>query len=929
MSDSEHETDQETSPRFNKAIIGRICAVGVFIALGTFAVIQSMGDKGDVDGNKNAVAKNDDPSKADPNQTDPSQADPGKSEPSKNGNAKTGIAGAAAKMKSATGSLFPKSGALNQDKSKQADSKKAINPTLVQPKGITFNPALPPPRSFNAGEKKTSVVVTATPKAKPPERFAQAGGRPFIGASNGFQTRKPGGETAAPDPKIQLPLRASFGDSPKTPSQKLGVNKAPAKSTAQAAEDLMRKVSDEAAAAKKKITDGLEARAPQGQAKMTFAPPTAQTGFAGPPKSGANSNNVVGAFGPTSRKPNNDASANPGDNLNRLAPINGNKSGSAPGGFNSTGSTFDTKKIFEPRKPSSQAAVGQTAGAQKSTTNSNGNAGMGLRSGAGINLRSNTGAAQAITNNPKTSAPGPFGNRSTQGSTMQSPAFPADRNTQAKTGSSSFGNSNVSSSRLKSIPIPGVTATAALTKNTPGERQLEGVQTPALTIEKLSPQEIQVNTPADFQLIIKNVGRATAEDVKVLDQIPNGTQFLSASPEPNRNQGGDLQWNIGSLRPGQEKRIKIQLKPVRHGEIGSVAKVTFATQASMRTLVTKPVLEIVHQAKAIHLIGDDVMFDITVKNKGDGPATNVIIQEDVPKQLEFQDGSQGIEYEIGTLMPGQSRRIQLALKAAQIGKMQNIMFASADGGLQAKHELPLEVVAPNLVTKTDGPTIRYLQRNVTHKFMVANNGTAAATNVELIARLPSGLRFVSANNQGRYRQSDHSVFWSMAKLDRDVNASVELKTTPVEVGSQPIKFESFADLEVRSSVVQPLSVEHLVDVFIDIDDVVDPIEIGADTRYKVRVVNQGTKAATNVQLQVDFPTGLQPTSIDGSLRHQINGQRISFEPINSMSPGDEIDFIIHGRGTAQGDHRVVINMKTDGRQTPVSKEETTRVYSDR
>ena len=355
----------------------------------------------------------------------------------------------------------------------------------------------------------------------------------------------------------------------------------------------------------------------------------------------------------------------------------------------------------------------------------------------------------------------------------------------------------------------------------------------------------------------------------------------------------------------------------------------------MRTMVTKPVLEITHQAGQTHLIGDDVIFDVLVKNKGDGPAKNVVIQEDVPNQLgvpsqlESPDGTRGIEYEIGTLLPGQSRRVKLALKAANIGKLRNVMFASADGGLQAKHELPMEIVAPNLVTRTDGPTRRFLRRNVTHDLIVKNTGTAAATNVELIARLPSGLRFVDANNQGRYDSNAHSVYWSLAELARNVEAKVELKTMPVEVGSQPISFESFADLKIKSSAKQPLSVEHLVDVFFDIDDVVDPIEIGSNTSYRLRVVNQGTKAATNVQLQVDFPTGLQPTAVDGTLRHAINGQRIAFAPINSMSPGDEISIVIHGKGQNAGDHRVVVNMRTDGRTAPVSKEETTRVYSDR
>lgn len=497
-----------------------------------------------------------------------------------------------------------------------------------------------------------------------------------------------------------------------------------------------------------------------------------------------------------------------------------------------------------------------------------------------------------------------------------------ERNTRSGSGSRSTTASSVGSASAASVSV------AARTSDAPGDRELEGVQAPALTVEKVSPREIQVNREAEFAIIVRNVGRVMAQDVRVFDEIPAGTEFLNAAPKANRS-GQRLDWKIGELRPGQEKRIAVQLKPTRPGEIGSVAHVTFATQATMRTRVTKPVLEIRHSARPQALIGDPVVFDVIVENKGDGPATNVIVQEDVPEQLEYADGYRELEYEIGTLQPGQSKRVQLGLKAAQIGRLRNVMFASASGGLRAKHEIDMEVIAPKLVTSTDGATRRFLQRNVEHQLNVENSGTAKATNVELVARLPSGLRFVTANNQGRYDQNSHAVYWSLAELQPSIKAAVTLETRPVDVGKQDIKFEAFADLNQKSNSTQPLSVEHLVDVFFDIDDVVDPIEIGSDTSYRIRVVNQGTKTATNVKLAVDFPNGLQPTGVEGNLRNDIRGQQVLFAPISTMSPGDEISVIVRGKGTAAGDHRVSVNLQTDGRQTEVTKEETTRVYADR
>ena len=324
-----------------------------------------------------------------------------------------------------------------------------------------------------------------------------------------------------------------------------------------------------------------------------------------------------------------------------------------------------------------------------------------------------------------------------------------------------------------------------------------------------------------------------------------------------------------------------------------------------------------------------MVFDVTIENTGNGPAKDVVIQEEVPELLEYQDGSRELEYEVGTLLPGQSRRVQLGLRAARVGRFKNVMFASAKGGLQSKDETDVEIIAPKLTTSSEGPTRRYIRRKVTHTFTVGNTGTAAATNLRLIARLPSGLRFVDANNRGRYDRNTHSIVWQMRDLAAGGTGDVEIVTTPVEGGEQPIKFEAEADLDQRSETVQKLDVEHLIDVFFDIDDVVDPIEVGAETRYKIRMVNQGTQNAANVQLQVDFPTGLQPTEVEGDLRNQIRGQQILFEPISSLRPGEELNVTVVATGRSPGDHRIVVNMKADGRDTPVSKEETTRVYSDR
>ena len=487
----------------------------------------------------------------------------------------------------------------------------------------------------------------------------------------------------------------------------------------------------------------------------------------------------------------------------------------------------------------------------------------------------------------------------------------------------------INRSQLPSATSRAPVVQASRVSPKPGDRQYEGVQSPSMIIQKFSPREIQVNQTTDFEVKIRNVGRVAVDDVLVVDQIPEGARFIDANPKPSsQSRNGELKWQLGNMKPGEERTILLQLQPTEPGEIGSVAQFYFGSRATNRTKVTQPKLKISHTADPKILIGKDVVFDVIVENTGNGPAKDVIIQEEVPELLEYQDGSRELEYEIGTLQPGQSKRVQLGLRAARVGQLRSVMFASAKGGLQAKHETDVEVIAPKLTTTCKGPTTRFIKREVAHTFTVANKGTADATNLRLIARLPSGLRYVNSNNRGRYDRNSHSVIWQMRDLSAGGSGNVEIVTTPIDAGEQNIKFEASADLNQTSETVQNLNVKHLVDVFFDIDDVVDPIEIGGETSYRIRLVNQGTQSASNVQLQVDFPPGLQPTGVDSDLRNEIRGQQIVFENINSLRQGQELKIVVQATGRTDGDHRVILNMQADGRSTPVSKQETTRVYRD-
>lgn len=483
---------------------------------------------------------------------------------------------------------------------------------------------------------------------------------------------------------------------------------------------------------------------------------------------------------------------------------------------------------------------------------------------------------------------------------------------------------------LANLPAhKGSAATASRAKPVPGEARFEGVQVPALAVQKIAPREVQVNREAIFELVVKNTGRSSAENVQVSDYVPEGARLLSAVPAPAVNQGGHVVWNLGRLDPGQQVSIKMKLLPERAGDLGSVAQVTFGTQASARTVCTQPRLEIRHEAPESVLIGQNVLLNIFVENKGNGAAEDVVLQEDVPEGLVFPGGQRELEYPIGTLQPGESRNIQLRLQAAQVGQVRNVLVAHGAGKLQANDVVNLRIVAPRINVSAEGPNRRFLNRSATHSISIANTGSAPATNIQLVARLPRGLKFTSTNNQGQYDASSHSVVWRLARLDQQKRGSVELTTVPVQTGNQQINIEANADLNQQQQTSHTLAVQQLSELFFDIDDSADVIETGEETSFRVRVVNQGQIPATQVQVKVDFAEAIQPLSVEGGNRHEINGHTVLLDAIPSMAPGQEVAFVIRAKALAPGDHRTIVSVTSDDRGTAVSKEESTHVYSDR
>ena len=530
----------------------------------------------------------------------------------------------------------------------------------------------------------------------------------------------------------------------------------------------------------------------------------------------------------------------------------------------------------------------------------------------------------AAQSEPASAAAAPYA----QPAPLPAAAPPANLLPPAELNSSPYSTASRSASEGLSGRALTAIGGAKLAAATPGERQLEGPQQPAISLEKVSPAEIQVGKAATFELYVRNTGQVPAHQVLVTDHVPAGTQLVDARPQPQQGPDGALAWGLGTLQPGEETQITLQVMPQAEGEIGSTAHVSFSAAATSRSICTRPQLTIEHTSPPKVLIGESFHVEITVSNPGSGPATGVRIEEDVPAGLAHAAGAQ-LEYEVGTLRPGESKRLQLSLTAKQAGQIQNTIHVKGDANLAAQHSLGLEVVAPQLEVDVEGPKRRTLARQATYTVQIANPGTAAARDVELVAFLPRGMKFVATDAQGQYDAAQHAVFWSLEELPPAKAGAVKLTAIPVEPGDQRLRVEGRAGLGLTAADEQVVQVEQSAEVVVNVKDSDEVIEVGSETTYEIRVTNTGTKAATNVRIVARMPEGMAAVNGEGPTRAAGDASQITFDPLARLNPQEEVIYKVLVQGRQAGDHIVKVQFSTDEQPTPVTREESTRVYQDR
>jgi uncharacterized repeat protein (TIGR01451 family) len=445
-------------------------------------------------------------------------------------------------------------------------------------------------------------------------------------------------------------------------------------------------------------------------------------------------------------------------------------------------------------------------------------------------------------------------------------------------------------------------------------------------LEKIGTDSYVAGQPFRYTIVVRNTAGAPLTQVRVQEELPAGARCVAVEPQASQD-GQRLTWDLGNLEPREERRLSIQVQPAGEGEFQSVASASSMAWSTWRTRITRPQLTVTKKCPATAQVGDKVPFEIVVSNPGSGPANNVIIHDTMPPGLQHPQGTD-IEADLGTLAPGQSRTINLETTAVKAGHHVNVVSVTADDGLQARDQAEVRITEPGLLVRKTGPEKACLHHEMGFKLEVANNGEAPATSVRLIDSLPDGLDYVSASDGAAHDPNSRSVEWQLGTLQPGQSRIVSVQLRARTAGDWINKATARADRGLEKTAEATVHVEGVPALLLEVVDIDDPLEVGAETDYEIRVNNQGTSPVTGIAIRGVLPAGLDFVRAEGPTSAHQHDREVVYEPLPKLAAKADAVYRIRVKAMQPGDWRFQAYLTSDSLTKPVLEEESTLVYDD-
>ena len=273
---------------------------------------------------------------------------------------------------------------------------------------------------------------------------------------------------------------------------------------------------------------------------------------------------------------------------------------------------------------------------------------------------------------------------------------------------------------------------------------------PKLKLTKTAPSEVLLCDPIPVKLVVANAGTGAAPNVSIVDRLPEGLETADGKSR--------LAFDAGTLGPGQSREFSAVLRATKAGKYVNKATTSSSSglkaQATTTTVVRKPVLAITKTGRKTQYIGRTLTYEITVTNKGDGPARKTVVEDSIPAGVTSVKPSSGgrivgskVIWELGTLAANSSKKVSVTCTPTRIATLRNtatakaycadVVSASATTSVAGIPAVLLEVI--DLVDPVE------VGNQTTYVITATNQGSMPGTNITIICTWEDKQQYVSSS----------------------------------------------------------------------------------------------------------------------------------------------------------------------------------------
>lgn len=460
-----------------------------------------------------------------------------------------------------------------------------------------------------------------------------------------------------------------------------------------------------------------------------------------------------------------------------------------------------------------------------------------------------------------------------------------------------------------------------------GETNVEWVG-PSVQLNHTGPPLAVVGQEVTYTTTLNNTGRVEAKFATITSEIPDGLEFVRSQP-PGTRQGNQVFWPVGLLPPGQSAQIQSVYRATK--PVNAVHCVDLETAEGQRdrkcvnTQIATAALRVSINAPATGVINQPITYQITVSNPSAAPLTQVGLTAQYDEGLEHESKARSVTLDIGTLAPGESKNAALALTPRQAGKFRTQVVATS-GQLsdQAIHEVT--VGQPQMSLLIEGPNKRYKGRPAEYTIKIANPGDTPLNNVVVRDKLPQELEFLNASQGGQFVAGE--VVWNLGVLQGKQEMVLTLNTRGRDLTKAAVQNVTVtADPGVRKDAQAALEIFGLPALQTVVGDQGDPVTIGGKVTYEIKITNQGTLPAKDIEVKATLPAEVKLVNAQGPAQANVLGNVLAFPKIADLDPGKTLTYRIEAEAVRSGDVRFRVEVRSPSLEAgPILEEESTRIF---